>query len=264
MAAQPVQTRGEKVERIRGPELAVLVKRANSVPFVEGLRMAEEKGLVIASNSRLDKALVGSDEWGSISDVFACWSGTMTAYAKPGEKLGKTVEYVDPKTEERWVFPVPVEYQKEKNAILVAEHPDYKFEVDGKNIVVNATTVDLVAKFPASDGWHPTDAKHGIPTKEGSSGERYLWRIDSRVGPVARGYDYLGLIYGRRHLVSLLDRPSYGFGVAVEKAPGGGAPKVEAVSKQLTVREESGRLIVEGTPEQIAAAARLLDQLKQK
>jgi len=41
----------KRKERVRGPKLAILVKRANGVPFVEGLRMAEEKGRVIASNA---------------------------------------------------------------------------------------------------------------------------------------------------------------------------------------------------------------------
>lgn len=228
-------------ERVRGPKLAILVKRANGVPFVEGLRMAEEKGLVIASHARLDKALVGSDEWKSISEVFACWLGTMTAYTKPGEKLGKTIEYVDPETKERWVFHVPKEYQKEKNAVLVAEHPDYKLEVDGKNIVVHAPNVDLIAQFPASDGVYPTDAKHGIPTKAGSSGNRYLWRTDSRVAPVARDL-YYGDYYDWRYVV-LNYRPSVSLGVAVE-APEGSAPKIEAVPSQVSsVQEENGVLV---------------------
>ncbi|VVC02028.1 Uncharacterised protein [uncultured archaeon] len=220
----------QKVERIRGPELAILVKRSEGVPLVEGLKMADEKNLVVASTARLSKALVGSDEWRKISNVFACWTGTMTAYTKPGEKLGEVIEYVDPETKQKWVFRVPREFQKEKNAILVVEHPDYKVEVDGRTLVVHAKAVDLVADFPAkTERWYAADAKHDIPTGKEvaySQDARYLWRTDSRVGPVARGgFNFDGRYF--RQLVGLDDRPSQGFGVAVE------APKGARRSRQV-------------------------------
>jgi hypothetical protein len=218
-----------KRELIRGPALEVLVPRSRGMPFDEALRIAEQGRRVIASNARISKALVGSEEWRSISDVFACWTGTMTAYAKPGEKLGATIEYVDPETEQKWVFPVPKQFVGMKDVILVAEHPDYTLEKDGKNLVVQAGAVDVVENFPVRNQvWYLADAKHGIPQGDEVSGNdgnaRYLWRIDSRVGPARRGYYFDRLDdYGRRG-VGLGDGPSGGFGVAVE-APEGGAEK---------------------------------------
>lgn len=246
----------QKVERIRGPGLAILVKRSEGVPFVEGLKRADEKNMVIASSARMSKALVGSNEWKKISDVFTCWTGTMTAYTKPGEKLGATVEYVDTNSGEKWVFPVPKEFQKEKDAILVAEHPDYKVEIDGKNIVVHANVVDLVLKFPAKNGGYMADAKHGIPTdKEVEySNARYLRRIDQRVGPVARGCDYDD-VDGRsgRRGVLLGDVPSHDFGVAVE----GDALLMKSAAK-LQAAQEPGKVTLTGSDEQVQTALRVL------
>ena len=218
---------GRKI--IEKKKLAILVKRANEVPLVEGLRIAGEKGRVIASNIRLDMALVGSDEWESISEVFPCWSGTMTGYESPGMKLGTSIIYTDQGTWQRYVFPVPEEYKGTKNAILVVEHPDYTLDKDGKDLVVtvkNIENISLIERFPSEGGWYLTDEKHGIPTgdKVNSSNDdaRHLWRIEdsSRVGPVARGYYDYGCDYGR--LVVLDDGPSFGFGVVVE-APVGNA-----------------------------------------
>lgn len=152
------------IKRIRGPKLAVLIKSANGVPFEEGLRYVDEKNFVIASNKRLDKALVNTDEWKLLSAAFPCWTGTITAFRKGEERLGKTIEYVDPKTNYRWIFPVPEEHRDKKNAILVAEHPDFMIESDRNDRIVRAAKVDLVESFPAFGGrWYGTDAEHGIP-----------------------------------------------------------------------------------------------------
>ena len=256
------KVKGKK--RIRDPKLAVLVKRANGVPFVEGLAIAGE-GRVIASNKRLDKVLVGSDEWKNISDAFPCWSGTMTGYEKPGKKLGKSVVYVDSETNQRYVFPVPEDYKGAKDAILVIEHPDYTLERDGKDLVVavkNIENISLVENFPSERGWYLTDEKHGIPTgnevNSSNDDARYLWRIDdgSRVGPVARG-DRSIYGYVLRRLVVLDVRPSDCLGVVVE-APARGAPKI------LQVEQKDGELVIRGPPEQLDAAAKLLKQLKQE
>lgn len=209
--------------------LAVLVRSIKGIPFVEGLRLTNEKNLVIASNARLTKALVGSNEWKGILEAFPGWTSTMTAHAKPGEKLGAAIEYVDSETKEKWVFPVPKEFQNERNAILVAEHPDYRLESDGKNIVVHATVVDLIPDFPIkTEGWYRGDTKHHIPTgREFFFPQdvvennvirwdifRHLWRMEKRVGPVGRDHSY-----NSSHAwydIQLGCPPSYPQGVAVE------------------------------------------------
>ncbi len=209
-------------ERIRGPGLAVLVKRGNGVPMEEALRRADEAGAVIASNKRLGKALVGSDEWSGIDRAFPCWSGTMAAYDKPDKKIGKTIVYVDPGTGTRYVFPVPEEHQGKKNIVLVAEHPDFTLEIDAKTRIVHAKQVGVVSKFPVqSHNWYVGDPKYGIPTGKKSDADneaaRYLWRIEKRVGLVTRGYAGSWCAFSRRG-VGLDDGPSLGFGMAVEAA----------------------------------------------
>jgi len=225
---------------IRGPQLEILVPRSRGVPFDEALRIAEQGRYVIASNARMSKALVGSKPWDKpreyISEVLCCWTGTMTAYAKPGEKLGATIEYTDPKTEQRWVFPVPKQFVGMKDVILVAEHPDYTLEREGKNRVVQAGIVDVVENFPMrNERAYLADAKHGIPQGDAVSGiernARFLWRTDSTVSPAARGDHIRGDDYIMR-CVRLNVRPSIGFGVAVE-APEPKAPQpAEAKAKQ--------------------------------
>jgi hypothetical protein len=225
-------------ERVRDPNLAILVKRADGVPMEEALAKGDEAGLVIASNKRLSKALVGSDEWRDIREVFACWTGTMTAYDKPDQKLGKIIDYTNSDTGVRYVFPVPEEQQGKKNVILVAEHPNVSLVKDGNDRIVQATEVDVVERFPTSkEGWFLGDQKYDIPQGDKVDGSnqdaRYLWRIGKRVGLVARGdYYYYGDCNYRRN-VSLGNAPSVAFGVATE-ATEGGAPKklqVEAEPK---------------------------------
>ena len=228
-------------ERARGPNLAVLVKRSDGVPMEEALTKADAVGAVIASSKRLSKALVGSDEWQGIREVFACWTGTMTGYDKPDQKLGKVIEYTDSETGIRYVFPVPEEHQGKKNVVLVAEHPDFTLETDGNTRIVQAKEVGVVPDFPvASEKWYLGDAKYDIPTGKmvDSSIEtaRRLWRIEKRVGLVARGgngwYDY-------RRDVALDSAPSGGLGVAIEAASGG-APKKLQVE---TAPQDKGILI---------------------
>ncbi len=226
-------------QRIRGPALVTFIKRVFvsprddcgvAAPFVEGLARADTEKRVIASIGRLGKALLGSEEWKSLE--FMCWSGTMTAYTKPGRKLGRTIEYRDNRTKERWVFHVPKEYQKEKNAILVAEHPDYTLEMDGKNIVVHATLVDLVLNFPRSGGSYQADEKHGIPIEVGLEGDRSLNRIsDRRVGPTACGFIYIGKTDSiETQTINLSSEPSEDFAMVVE-APANNADKKEGDEK---------------------------------
>ncbi|MCI0529153.1 MAG: hypothetical protein L0Y56_17085, partial [Nitrospira sp.] len=202
-----------ETEWIKGPNLSVFIKASKGVPFEEGLARADGENRVLASNSRLDKALVNSNEWESVRAVFPCWSGTLTAYLEPGQKLGKQVVSVDPETGHRWVFAVPEPHRGRKNSILVAEHPDYSLEIDGNNRVVHAKTVDLVEKFPAEYGWYTADPVHDIPAGrqvEFSSQARHLWRADRRVGPVARYF--VAYNCGNGQGVGLSGRPSNGFG----------------------------------------------------
>jgi hypothetical protein len=118
-----------------------------------------------------------------------------------------------------------------KNVVLVAEHPDVTLETDGKTRVVQAKEIGVVSEFPvASDNWYLVDAKYDIPTGKKVDGSdnaaRYLWRIEKRVGLVARDCCNYWDDDGRRY-VYLNGAPSDGFGVAIEAASGGALKKLQ-------------------------------------
>lgn len=252
------QIRNRRVnERIGGPNLSVFIKQSNGVTFEDGLRLANESNRVIASNARLNNSWFGREEWVSLRSVFTCWSGTITAYIEPNQKLDNRVEYIDSsRLQIRWVFPVPEQYRGMQNCILVAEHPHYNLEIDGKNRIINATNVDLIESFPASEDWYHPDPKHGIPTGASvmpySDGAVYLSRVSRIVGPVIRGYE--GNSPGLSGPgIFLFGSSGNHLGIAVE------APACVIPELRLT-RSNSGRLIFDGTPAEIDAAMELIQK----
>jgi hypothetical protein len=196
------------IKRVRGENLRVFKPFKPGLTFDQILPLVDKEGLVIASNKRLDRALVDSKddapyhltEWQLINSAFPCWSGTLVAYARPGAEFGGTIiygapdiRYNDPGRGIKYILSVPQEYQKVKNGILIAEHPGYVLAPDGPNsFVVNATKVDLLEKFPAKNGWYLPDDVHGIPcgseVDEKTPGARNIHRISDteRISFVAR------------------------------------------------------------------------------
>ena len=215
---KPEHPRSDNVTRAQN--LEVFIPCSSGATMEGALAMAETEKRVIASNKRLDQALVGSDEWEGIEEVFSCWSGTMTAYEEAGKPFGEVVEYVDSQTKLKYLFPVPQKYKGKTDCILVAEHPNYSLEMDGNNRIIRAAVVDLILRFPAKGGWYLADSKYGMPfgdhsvVDDSDSNARYLCRIKKRVGPVARFY-YLGG-YDYRRVVGLDYGPSVDLGVAIE------------------------------------------------
>ncbi len=227
-------------ERTLGTKLAVLVKRANGVPMEEALQRADEAGLVIASNKRIERAIMERKERRSILDAFPLWTGTLVAYDEPGQRLGKTFEYTEARTGNRYVLDVPEEHQGRANVVLVAEHPDFTIEKDGMNRIIHAKRLGILARVPTilGGGWYHGDHVHAIPcgkkVDKNSESARILGAGYRGIRLVVRGDDsFQGLI--TFCTVSLNYRPSDRFGV-----------------------------VVEGTPEQISAAARLIEQMKVK
>lgn len=229
-------------EKIRGPNLALLTKFSNSRSMLkigfsieEALESAHNTNAVIASNKRLNQALrIGSNEcksierlsksmiglegWKGMDKAFLWWTGTMTAYARPKKKLGKAIEYTNPNTGYLYRFLVPEAYRKEKNAILIAEHPGYTLEIDGRARNIHAAQVEIVRGFPSSPGWYLGEQIHGIPIGNqidvSDPGAKYLYRLDQRVGPIGRCYVYSN--HDSARTVFLIGRPSQGCGVFVE------------------------------------------------
>gem|GEM_PF-2411449 len=208
----------------RGANLAILVnrRRDGGVPMEEALRRADEEGLVIASNSRLSKALIAGDEFRMFMDAFACWSGTMVGYDEPGKPLGDFIEYTDSHTKKRYIFPVPQEHQGKSDIALVTEHPDFDLVTDGKDFVVMANETGAVGFPTENEEWYRGDGRYDVPTVErinrSLDAARFLGRHDKRVGLVARGVGNQidGLFFLQR--VGLDFGASQNLGVVVESA----------------------------------------------
>ena len=204
----------------------ILVTRSNGVSFDKAFQTAKKQKARILSNKELDRVLVETDTWKSVKDAFAAWSGTMTAYAEPGKKLGSAVEYQDPESKINWIFPVPAGYQRLKNAILVAEHPDYELVKEKEDrIVVNVPKdkIIVVENIPTENGAYAYDEKTRVPINQKmecseNNAHRHFYRIDKRVGPVGRGGNILFHFYYYGRDVDFGfgdDRPSDRLGVLV-------------------------------------------------
>jgi hypothetical protein len=237
----------QAAQLIRGKNLEIFRPYNSGLSARDAITETAKAGKVMASTLRMCKALVETNDWRYMRDVFRCWTGTMTAYVEPEKAFNESkmfskelqaIVYTDPKIEERWIFPVE-DYGSEKNAILVSEHPDYSLEIDGKEILVKPKVVDIVFNFPEKDGWYLRDAKrgrprpkkygwfrgvkHGIPTGVRRISRRqwktiYLSRIydAGRIGPVARDCIDAGLNYTHKRHILLDVRPSDLLGVVVE------------------------------------------------
>ncbi len=182
-----------KAERIRGPDLERFGN--TKLPFKEAIRAVDSCKRVIASNKRLSRAL-NSNEWSRIKDAFPCWSGTMVAYEEPDKGFGSIVSFQDPENGIRWIFPVPAEFAGEKNAALAVDHPDFSLLQDGKDMIIECESPDLIKGFPSrSRLWHLGDNIHDIPQGAGSNislygNKRTLWRTGRRVCPAIRNSRY--------------------------------------------------------------------------
>ena len=213
--------------KARATGLGVFIKRANAVPFEEGLRKVAAQRITLASNARVDDILTSSsrdkiDERLTILGGLSGWMGTMSAYGAPGEKLGEKIEYVDQRTGHKWIFPVPKEHKDKRSAIMIAEHSDYFLEIEGNNRVVHVPDVKVcVLPFPTYNDWFLTDPVHRIPVTENGdeeAGTRYLMRAYKRVGPVLREYDHERIRMGLDYAINLEYEPSYAYGLIKEAA----------------------------------------------
>lgn len=184
----------------------VLVTASKGVTAEEAFTLATQKGMSVLSNEAVDK-LLASGEWEKIKQALPCWSGTMVAYGKSGEKLGEAVEFEYAGL--TWVFPVPAKFQGEKDAAISVNHPHFGIKKEGNRriiVVDDEKNVKLTKTLPAEDGWYKTDA-NGIPTGEKVDSSlldaRHLYRTaDPRVSPVARDFD------GGRYVLLSAGRPS--------------------------------------------------------
>jgi len=229
--------------------LRALTPYAKGVSFDVAFQLVKERGVRIISNREADRILVETDVWKSVREAFPIWTGTMTAYAEPGKTLGSTVEYTDSESKLTWVLDVPSGFRKLTNSILVAEYPHYEFERKGDRIIVHPESgkLTVVENFPTVNGVYAYDENTRIPINqkmECDSGNkhRHLWRLDKRVGPVARGNVNIGCDYGRRD-VGLYGRPSDRLGVVGE------VQEAQEVAQKLAKLQLAEGMAADATPE---------------
>ena len=241
----------------------------------EAISTANRMGSRILANKEFDGRLVLSDTWKSEKEVYPAWTGTLVAFREKGAKLGDVVKYTDSQTNTTYLFEVPKEYQKERNAILVVNHG---FLASGDALIVpnekgsivtydisDKSQVALLLNFPSSDGWYGADNKFGIPLGNGISSSntdaRYLYKAQNYVGLLARGADVSG--YDRRNVGAGV-QPSGRFGVLIstEDAKVGAATLKPAAAKtEITIVANSDfkAALAEAKQEVANAAAVLKD-----
>ena len=212
------QTQYTDKQLIRGPNIEVLIKHSSGVPFEEGLARAKSEKRVLISNKRLNQALIETLEWTRIRELFPCWSGTMVGIRKSGEMLGKEIEFENLMTGFLWVFPVPKEFRNMKDALLVAEHPDYTLEINGRYRIVRARKVDIIRNFPKASDFYLPDPVHGIPSGDKTRPDDrrgiHLFSYGTQVTPIRRDFDFNGVLSLSR--ISLDNQYTFCAGVAVE------------------------------------------------
>jgi hypothetical protein len=236
--AKPQTTKNHNIYKEKLPIYLMATFRTlklpkNGVSFAEALRLAREQKRIIPSNKFLDQFLTKGPLEGGVNLSFH--SGTMSAYVKPDEPFKAEVKYTDKKTGHEWIFPVPSPFQNEKNAILVAEHPNYAVEVEGNKCIIHVekNNIILVKNFGRENGWYVCDEATGIPTgkgkdfwEEGNGSQRYLHREEAHIGPVDRAYNSFYTYPGQD--IFLNKPPSSEFVVLVEDIQKGEAEEQRA------------------------------------
>jgi len=193
-------------DRIRGSRSTIFLKKAQALPVEEALRRADGEGRVMLSNKRMSSDYKGMKNhdlrlYRSMIDESPFWTGTLFAYEKRGGEIGKEIVYEDGRTKVRYIFPVPSEHQGKRDAVLVAEHPDFILAADGNDRVVQASKVGIVEGFPGRERynvpcWFVGDPIYEIPQGEDNyirswEPNRYLRRRDgAMVGLVSRYFNH--------------------------------------------------------------------------
>jgi hypothetical protein len=236
---QQIDARSNQAARPPNPRFGVFIKASEGVPAHEAITRANKAGVIIASNREITMILNGADEDAihSIKRALACHTGTAFAHVSPGKRFREAAQkissidngyyVVHTDENERWLYHILGEYIEWKDAILVCNHPNFDFFVDGKDRIIkpklslSGVVPGVVSDFPPDDGFYRPDPEYGIP--HGRAVGRLLpdslcpWRLkDNAVGLVARGCDsYDG---GGGRVVGLDGRASSGLGVAVKVA----------------------------------------------
>lgn len=192
---------------------AVLVSFSQGATFERAMVMVESHQGTLPSNKIVEDLILADVK--AIASALPCWTGTITAYRKPGEKLGSEIVFTNSRG--RRVFPVPVEFRNEEDSVLVVEHPNFTIEADGKDRVIISDKVDIVRGFPARNGWYLTDSQYCIPnggrTSRRNPDSRHLRRARVFVGPIVRGFRSIIIPFDPLQNIEMTSPSSQGLGI---------------------------------------------------
>ena len=201
--AQKMQNLKQLAPTMEGKKVFMLAQYRDQAGLMqtEAIKMANHLGARILSNKEFDQRLVLSDRWKPERDVYPAWTGTLVAFKGKYAKLGGVVKYTDSHSGITHIFEVPIEYQNEKNAILVVNHC---FLANGNALIIpnenkrtitydiaDKSKIALIQNFPTSYGWYDAPNKFCVPTGKDISSSHdfayYLFRDPSYVGLLVRG-----------------------------------------------------------------------------
>jgi hypothetical protein len=179
---------GKEVQRhhslrvvVPGPSILEAFQKKGGMPFEEAL----QKGRLPSVKRIIEVVEAEGEE--TIHLGIPCWTGTIVAYAPPGQPLGAVIQHLNERI--RWSMEIPAEYRDKRDVALITELPDYTiFCSDNQRIVQSA----LFMVHPIPDRSNFFRFEQGMPCGPALGGDSpdAMWfsRGGSYVGPAAIGF----------------------------------------------------------------------------
>jgi len=156
----------------------------------EALAEAKKQGKLLASLKDADTYVMKNGGY--------YWTGTLIAYAEPGEKLGAEINYTDGnKVSYSLLIPSKFQNLTGETALILPygndpQNPNYEFIQGAINfwtVKINAPNLIVPTLIKRSNDWYETDANM-FPNGKSSDGtgvnDRYFWQVGNG--------SYLGLL----------------------------------------------------------------------
>lgn len=235
----------------------MIVALGQKAGYLEARSLAAGRGMRLPSNVLHDDYLVRTGDYKGVRKIYPAWAREILVHPEKGGEFKKGEDVVDSET--RWI--VPGSYLTDPKLIdadpfrkgvgLFIDPEDVI--IDNERIVVIPGSIVLLDPFiQINDATGTADETTRVPLglpPQDEQGKRWLYRrAGVGVRPLARGP--ANNRANRRNVIGFYG-PFSRLGVAGEASEG-----------PLRVIEDNGGLIVRGSPAQVAAAAKLLEQLK--
>lgn len=231
-------------ERTRGPHTVLFKLAKLGITALGGLKEADEKGLVVASQLRLHRIIVESHP-SALPLYLPAFTGTAHGFCEPDTSFERATEKItdyeriagsrffltaiDLKTKARHVIPIPEDSLSTVNGIVVMEHPNHRRIIEGNDVLwLPAEGMSLneamavLKNFPTKNGHYEIDPVHGMPfgsiVSEVDSNVVYLFRSAKGISLSTSWLAYH--TFGCKHGIQMGVWPSSSLGMAVESDSG--------------------------------------------